>query len=70
MEYEIINPYSNELVNFLQIWISGQKEEITPKTTQNLFDFQDKNQLVPCFSTQAYGMIGKFDGREEGIYEV
>lgn len=70
MEYEVKNPYSDELINFLHIWVSGQKEYFTPKSTQNAFDFQDKNQLLPLFSTQAYGFIGKFDGREEGIYVV
>jgi hypothetical protein len=70
MEYEITNPYSDELVNFLQIWISGQKEHFTPTITQNTFDFQDKNQLLPFFSTHAQGFIGKFGGREEGIYTV
>jgi quercetin 2,3-dioxygenase len=70
MEYEVMNPYADELVNFLQIWISGQKEQFTPKITQNSFDFQDKNQLLPCFCNLAYGMIGKFGGREEGIYQV
>lgn len=70
MEYEITNPYSNELVNFLQIWVLGQKEQFIPKTTQNSFDFQDKNQLLPCFYNLAYGMIGKFEGREEGTYQV
>lgn len=70
MEYEITNPYSDELVNFLQIWISGQKEQFIPKTTQNAFNFQDKNQLIPLFSTQAQVFIGKFGGREEGVYTV
>jgi len=70
MEYEIANPYSDELVNFLQIWISGQNRQFIPEITQNMFDLQDRNQLLPCFSTQAYGMIGKFDGRKDGIYEV
>lgn len=70
MEYEITNPYQDELVNFLQIWISGQKEQFTAKITQNTFDFQDKNQLLPLYSTQANGFIGKFGGREEGIYTV
>ena len=51
MEYEITNPYSNELVNFLQIWVLGQKEQFIPKTTQNSFNFQDKNQLLRVSTT-------------------
>lgn len=70
MEYEVMNPYSDELVNFLQIWISRQKEQFTVKITQNSFDFEDENQLLPLFSTQARGMIGQFGGREEGVYTV
>jgi redox-sensitive bicupin YhaK (pirin superfamily) len=70
MEYEVMNPYSDELVNFLQIWISGQKEQFTAKIIQNSFDFEDKNQLLPLFSTQERGMIGQFGGREEGVYTV
>lgn len=70
MEYEIENPYSDELINFLQIWISGQKEQFTPETNQNAFDFQEKNCLRPLFSTQTHGFIGRFDGREEGVYVV
>ncbi|WP_428656324.1 pirin family protein [Runella sp.] len=70
MEYEITNPYSDELVNFLQIWLSGEKEGFTPGLTQTTFDLQQRNQLLSLFSTQSTGYIGKFGGREEGIYEV
>ncbi|MCP1381709.1 pirin family protein [Runella salmonicolor] len=70
MEYEITNPYPDELVNFLQIWLTGNEQEFTPSLIQNSFDFQQKNQLLPLLSTQTRAYIGQFGGREEGIYEV
>ncbi|RDB07477.1 pirin family protein [Runella aurantiaca] len=70
MEYEITNPYPDELVNFLQIWLTGNEQEFTASLIQNSFDFQQKNQLLPLISTQTRAYIGRFGGREEGIYEV
>lgn len=69
-EYEITNPYSEELINFLQIWVQNNDPSFEDKSITGSFDFEQKNQLLPLFSTQAYGMIGKFGGREEGIYKV
>lgn len=69
-EYEITNPYSEELINFLQIWVQNNEPSFEDKSITGSFDFEQKNQLLPLFSTQVYGMIGKFGGREEGIYKV
>lgn len=70
MEYELINPYPEELVNFLQICVKNDTPDFTPTLRQMSFDFGQKNQLLPLFSSQARGFIGRYDGREEGIYEV
>lgn len=70
MEYEITNPYTDELVNFLQIWLTGNEQEFTASLIQKSFDFQQKNQLLPLLYTQTRAYIGQFGGREEGIYEV
>ncbi len=70
MEYEITNPYPDDLVNFLQIWLTGNEQEFTASLIQKSFDFQQKNQLLPLLYTQTRAYIGQFGGREEGIYEV
>ncbi len=70
MDYEITNPYPDELVNFVQIWLRGNEQEFRPGLMQNSFDFQQKNQLIPLFSTQTRAYVGQFGGRKEGIYEV
>lgn len=70
MEYEIANPYPDELVNFLQIWLTGNKQEFTASLIQKSFDFQQKNRLHLILSTQTKAYIGQFGGREEGVYEV
>jgi quercetin 2,3-dioxygenase len=74
-EFELSNPYENELINFLQIWF-------TIPTLHNdhhcEFEFDlntSKNKLIPFISSlqekqhlNMLGYIGKFDGREEGTY--
>jgi len=70
MEYEITNPYPDELVNFLQIWLTGNEQAFTPSLIHHSFNFQQKNQLHPLLSTQTKAYIGQFGGREEGVYDV
>ncbi|WP_109741499.1 pirin family protein [Arcicella aurantiaca] len=65
-EYEIINPYETEDINFLQIWLNNASVDFSPKIEVNTFDFEDKNQLLPIFSKDnRKGFIGKYDGREK-----
>ena len=75
-EFELSNPYENELINFLQIWFTiPTAEDTQPRESE--FDLQTlKNELIPFLSgveeknlpVRAY--IGKFDGRAEGAYTL
>lgn len=69
-EYEITNPYSEELINFLQIWIRNDDPSFETQFLIGSFDFDQRNQLLSLFSAQSKGFIGKFGGREEGVYTV
>ncbi|RYE04575.1 MAG: hypothetical protein EOP44_05740 [Sphingobacteriaceae bacterium] len=75
---EISNPYEEESVNFLQIWI---KTPDLQSTVPQLFEFdldKNPNQLLELFSPQKktlvktvpqpHGVIGKFSGRSEAVY--
>lgn len=65
-EYEIINPYETEDINFLQIWINNSSDGFSSKNEINTFDFEDKNQLLPIFSKDNQkGFIGRYDGRKK-----
>lgn len=77
---EISNPYKEDLVNFLQIWI---KMPNLQTTVPQLFSFdldQNLDQLLELFSPQKKsmlktvsaprGMIGKFSGRSEAVYKT
>lgn len=65
-EYEIVNPYETEDINFLQIWLNNSSSDFTSKVEINTFDFEDKNQLLPIYSKDNYkGFIGKYDGRKK-----
>jgi len=52
---------------------------LTPKVQQLTFDLQDKNKLHPLFTENMEGpidhpsfcgFIGKYDGRNDGIYQL
>ncbi len=69
----IENPYENELVNYLEIWI--KPKEVFDKFLVYLSDFEiinTKNVLqeiiIPYLSERF--LIGKFDGRSEAIFET
>jgi redox-sensitive bicupin YhaK (pirin superfamily) len=65
-EYEIINPYETEDINFIQIWLDNASIDFSPKVEVNTFDFEDKNQLLPIFSKDNQkGFIGRYDGRKK-----
>ena len=67
---EFANPYENDLINFLQIWIktkTGTKSNIA-----EIFSFdinERKNCLINLLSKNSNYKIGKYKGREEGIYK-
>lgn len=68
--YKITNPYSDELINFLQIWVKNQSDTFVPQSNNFTFDFRTKNQLNPLFATQAQGWIGRYDGRVQDTYPL
>ncbi|GAB3012877.1 pirin family protein [Spirosoma pulveris] len=77
MAYEVINPYETELINFVQLWFSGNPESAS--VSQSVIDLTTTNQLLPAFTlnplnddtqTAGLGFIGRFDGRSEGVYTL
>lgn len=78
---ELSNPYENDLINFLQLWIKlpvSSTESISELLPFNLDE--NRNQLIPISanSTSWVGdeashptiKIGKFTGREEAVYKT
>lgn len=79
--FTITNPYNDELVNYLQLWLNTPKP--LAQQTLQLFPFNidaNKNTLVNIFhqiqyissasSAQYVLSIGKFDGRQEALYKL
>lgn len=72
MEYEVLNPYENELISYLEIWIE-KENTVSPSTISVDIDIEKRNELLPIFSSvqhNTFGYFGKYDGREESIYKV
>lgn len=71
-ELVIENPYADELVNYIEIWLKiGLKEKKEP--IFNKFDIDShKNTLVDISgkTTKTNLFIGKFDGRNEDILQL
>jgi len=79
MDYEITNPYDTELVSFIQLWLKNDNPNFVAGNQEGTIELDTKNQLVPLFSPkdeglkiqqEAYAYIGKYGGREEGIYKL
>ncbi len=70
--YQLLNPYGVESIHFLQIILrKGHNRSGEPKTSQFTFDPDLKNQLSVFYETEdALASIGKYTGREDGIYEL
>jgi quercetin 2,3-dioxygenase len=72
MEYEVLNPYDNELINYLEIWIE-KENPLNTLTISVDIDIKKRNELLAVFSSvqqDSFGYFGKYNGREEGIYQV
>ena len=66
--FEVQNPYEEDLVKFLQLWI---KSDHHIPATINSFDLNNKDQLLEILHTPTYSMsIAKFNGRAEGLYSL
>jgi len=79
MDYEITNPYESELVNFIQIWLRNDQPVFISGHQQKNLDLEITNELIPLFTPDdnglkvqqsAYGYIGKYQGRVEGLYTL
>ena len=79
MAYEIINPYETEWINYVAIWLTTTSPDFAPGLQLTEFDLQTKNELLPLFNENAKrrqqqpvfrGFIGRYAGREEGIYQI
>ncbi|WP_221389548.1 hypothetical protein [Dyadobacter sp. NIV53] len=75
-KYQIVNPYPEATINYLQIRFKSDilQEEIHSKQNQHtIFDISQKNILLPVFNTfnkNTSAYIGKYGGREEGVYTI
>lgn len=74
IDFELLNPYESDLVNYLQFWIRTPPDEI--KSVPLILDFDlavNKNKLVnvvnasECFLKVS---IGQFTGRKEALYTL
>lgn len=79
MEYEIVNPYETELVNFIQFFLTNNDNPFTPKIQEIDIDLEIRNQLFTLYSLEengltthqeSFGYIGKYSGRSEDLYQL
>jgi quercetin 2,3-dioxygenase len=69
--YEIINPYPTEYINFVQIWIKNSSVNFTPISEEFRFDLNQQNKLHAIFSVNNQaGFIGKYGGRKKGEFTL
>lgn len=81
MYFQLINPYPNDLVNYLQLWLKPNGG-FNANSQQSLFELTERNTLIPLFApidvaasglrvnSASYGSIGIYGGRQEGIYQL
>lgn len=62
--YQISNPYKDELVNFLQIWLEQAPIIENQPKEQISFDLDNNKNKLQSIGENCY--IGKFTGRDEG----
>ncbi|TMI96721.1 MAG: hypothetical protein E6H06_03200 [Bacteroidetes bacterium] len=75
-KFEITNPYDEELVNFLQIWMRADEQEGIKAFLSTYRNVNDNlNNIIPVFwdakktFSPFYAIsIGKFSGRGETVY--
>lgn len=72
---ELINPYANELISFIQIWFRVSDNESFGDIQTFLFNLDaHPNVMLPLFSNDDHyairPFIGKFDGRAEVEMDV
>lgn len=77
LSYTLENPYGEDLINYLQIWLKPDSAGETDSQQQK-FGFPGKNKLFPIFSgngenvlkvrSNALAHMGIFETRKEGVY--
>lgn len=73
--YQLTNPYEDELVNYLQIWL-GAKAQLKTGSSQHPVEFIHRNTLLPLLDQSetihsgAKISIGLFDGRRDSTYRL
>lgn len=65
--FEVRNPYENDLVKFLQLWI----KKPVGQPASGTFDLSHKDLLHTLINNETYNLsIGKFNGRTDTIYPL
>lgn len=67
--YEIVNPYSEETISFLQIQLKEEGSK-AGNFSINELNLEKKNQLISLNSNENYFFIGQYEGRAEGFCEL
>lgn len=75
---QLTNPFKEELVNFLQIWIRADKKDELPDSCLSTYDVNKFQNCLNKISPQSLGnsnlpfsiSIGKFSGRGETTYQL
>ncbi|MFT4023252.1 MAG: hypothetical protein QM664_05645, partial [Flavihumibacter sp.] len=72
-DLKLTNPYPDELVSFIQIWLKkATRPAKPPGYSASQFNIEDKNRLLPVFKSRSSltsCFIGKFDLRSDGVYQ-
>ena len=74
----ITNPFKDELVNFIQVWIKGSKPAKQAEAVNSTIDINKFQNSLMKISPQRIGgelspyslSIGKFSGRGEAVYHL
>jgi len=80
MELTIRNPYQTEGIHFIEIWLTNPSTNFVPACHSSEFDLSTNNRLLPLCNLLAEaedtvyqpftGFIGKYNGRQDGVYRV
>ncbi|GAB3509580.1 pirin family protein [Emticicia fontis] len=66
--YQIVNPFKDQLVNFLQIWLEGDSVNENLRNGQITFDIDTHKNQLQAIGGDCY--IGKYSGREEEVLTI
>lgn len=68
--FEIMNPYETELINYLEIWIERNEQNLTAQTNQHKIDTEKQNELLCISEGKSFIYFGKYNGRAEGVFHL